>query len=35
MIIVTLNSGCGLLEADVVETCKGGTTDIFDRVVWN
>lgn len=35
MVIVALNSGCRLLEADVIEACKGGTTDVFDSVVWN
>lgn len=34
MVIIPLNSGCRLLEADVVEACKGGTTDVFDSVVW-
>lgn len=35
MVIVPLNSGCGLLEADVIEASKGGTTNVFDSVVWN
>lgn len=34
MVIIALNSGRGLLEADVVEACKGGAADVFDSVVW-
>ena len=35
MVIVALDSSCGLLKADVVEACEGGTADVFDGVVWN
>lgn len=35
MVIVPLDSSCGLLEADVIEASKGGAANVFDRVVWN
>lgn len=35
VVVETLNGGCGLLEADVVETGKGSATDVFDCVVWD
>lgn len=33
MVIIALDGGGGLLEADVVETSKGGTTDVLDGVI--
>lgn len=33
MIIKALNCGGGFLEANVVESRKGGTVNIFDRVI--
>lgn len=33
MVIIALNGGGGLLETDVVETRKGGPTDVFDGVI--
>lgn len=33
MVVETLDGGCGLLEADVVETSKGSAADVFDCVV--
>jgi hypothetical protein len=33
MIVVSLYGGCGLLEADVVETSEGSTTDVFNGVI--
>lgn len=33
MVVIALNGGGGLLEADVVETCKGGAADVFDGVI--
>lgn len=33
MVIIALDGGGGLLEADVVETSKGGATDVLDGVI--
>lgn len=35
MIIKAFYRGGGFLEANIVESCKGGTIDIFDRVIGN
>lgn len=35
VVIVALNGGRGLLEADVVEASEGSAADVFDGVVWN
>ena len=33
MVVVALDGGGGLLEADVVEASEGRTADVFDGVV--
>lgn len=33
VVVIALNGGGGLLETDVVETCKGGAADVFDGVI--
>lgn len=33
MVVVPLYGGCGLLEADVVETSEGSTADVFNGVI--
>jgi hypothetical protein len=33
VVVVPLNGGCGLLEADIVETSKGSTADVFNGVI--
>ena len=35
MVVVALNGGLGLLEADVVEPSKRGAADVRDTVVRN
>lgn len=35
MVIVPLDGGCGLLEADVIEASEGGAANVFDSVVWD
>jgi hypothetical protein len=33
VVVVAFNGGCGLLEADIVETSEGRPTDVFNGVV--
>lgn len=33
VVVIALNGGGGLLETDVVETCKRGAADVFDGVI--
>lgn len=33
MVVVSLNCGCGFLEADVIKSSKRRTTDVFDCVI--
>lgn len=33
VVVIALNGSGGLLETDVVETCKGGAADVFDGVI--
>ena len=35
MVVVALDGGGGLLEADVVEASEGSSADVLDGVVWN
>jgi hypothetical protein len=35
MIIKALYRGSGFLEANIIESCKGGTIDVLDRVIGN
>lgn len=35
MVIVSLNSGRGLLETDIIEAGKRGSADVFDSVIWD
>lgn len=35
MVIVPLDSGRRLLEANIIEAGEGSPTDVLDGVVWN
>lgn len=35
MVVIALYRRCWLLEADVIETSKGSTADVFDGVIWD
>lgn len=35
MVVIALDCGCGLLEADVVKAGEGSPTDVLDGVIRN